>query len=237
MALFRRQQKTEEMPKNILDALQDTNEQPQDIKEVVSTNTVESQEQPKQPEVEKLPEYLLTDPEVVGYTDPDSQNQFYNWAFDTTGVMGDQLILDQGCGRGDFLQKLNGLRYIGIDINPIMTKIANEKYPGYNFQTFDWLEYNNPEVDWAFNIFGMLKPKYDSQQNLTDKYQLLKDTIEATTSYVKKGFVLLLLADNGGVEEYQHFELSKVVELLTPYSYVLDRSVNSTVFKVTIYNQ
>lgn len=73
------------------------------------------------------------------------------------GDLNNSSILDVGCGFGDFLNFLQTKKlktdYFGIDINPIFIKIAKEKFPNGNFQTFDIQKTKmKKHFDWVFAI-------------------------------------------------------------------------------------
>lgn len=178
-----------------------------------------------------LPEYLLTDPEVVGFTDTESQYNFYAWALTGIDVV-EKTVLDQGCGRGDFYNIIaaRGGTYTGVEFNPVLCKAA-EELGHKSIYNEDWFNID-AEFDWVFNIFGMLQP-YGAQGD--DSLELLNRTIEHTLPNVKEGMVLMLIADNSGVESYNQHKIADVVGLLPDHRYIIDRSINSSIFKITIY--
>ena len=138
------------------------------------------------------PDYLFTSPEIVGWFSNVEQEVIFDalLMFFTPN----QSILDVGCGRADlfgFLSKLfqlqegmeSVLNYKGIDINPNMIKIAQDKYPGVNVETADILKFESDETyNWvvAAGLFNL-----KTEDNMP---QFTVDSIDAM--YEKSNFAV-----------------------------------------------
>lgn len=70
------------------------------------------------------------------------------------GRLEGSLILDVGCGLGDFynwlLKKYNNISYTGIDITPSMIEIAKKKYPKTTFKVQNILELNSDKSKYDY---------------------------------------------------------------------------------------
>lgn len=102
---------------------------------------------------------ILTSPQVVGWSSIEEQEILFEaalWLASTPGLS----ILDVGCGRADLypLATEKGLIYNGIDYNPNIIGIAQQKYPGVSVETLDVLNIEpGADYDWVvgsglFNI-------------------------------------------------------------------------------------
>jgi len=112
-------------------------------------------------EVEQVPEEwdIFTSPQVVGWASKEEQETLFDAALWLASVPG-LSILDVGCGRADLYTKATekGLSYKGIDYNPNIISIAQQKYPEVSVETLDVLDIDaGADYDWVvgsglFNI-------------------------------------------------------------------------------------
>jgi SAM-dependent methyltransferase len=112
-------------------------------------------------EVEQVPEEwdIFTSPQVVGWASKEEQETLFDAALWLASVPG-LSILDVGCGRADLYAKATekGLVYKGIDYNPNIISIAQQKYPEVSVETLDVLDIDaGADYDWVvgsglFNI-------------------------------------------------------------------------------------
>jgi len=102
---------------------------------------------------------LLNAPEIVGWSSKEEQETLFDaalWLASAPGLS----ILDVGCGRADLYTKATekGLVYKGIDYNPNIISIAQQKYPEVSVETLDVLDIDaGADYDWVvgsglFNI-------------------------------------------------------------------------------------
>lgn len=120
-------------------------------------------------------------------------------------------LLDVGCGFGDFLAflqtKITDFTYLGIDINPEMIKIAEEKYPTGNFIAADFGEFTGQNFDYIFSS-GALSFK------ITDYKKIYFDYIKKMFSLANKGVAFNMLnaifhIDN---ETYAAYSIKEVAD-------------------------
>jgi len=102
---------------------------------------------------------ILNAPEIVGWSSKEEQATLFEaalWLASAPGLS----ILDVGCGRADMypLATQKGLVYKGIDYNPNIINVAQQKYPGVSVETLDVLNIDaGADYDWVvgsglFNI-------------------------------------------------------------------------------------
>jgi len=102
---------------------------------------------------------ILNAPEIVGWSSKEEQATLFEaalWLASAPGLS----ILDVGCGRADMypLAAQKGLVYKGIDYNPNIINVAQQKYPGVSVETLDVLNIDaGADYDWVvgsglFNI-------------------------------------------------------------------------------------
>jgi SAM-dependent methyltransferase len=113
------------------------------------------------------PDYLFNSPEIVGWFSTVEQEVIFDALLMFYTL--DQSILDVGCGRADlfgFISKMfqlqdgmqSVLQYKGIDINPNMVKIAQDKFPGVNVEAADILKFETEDTyNWviASGLFNL----------------------------------------------------------------------------------
>lgn len=110
-------------------------------------------------------EVLLHSPEIVGWFSTQEQELLFSAML--LFYSPEQSILDVGCGRADlygycqnlFGQSAKTMPYKGIDYNPNMLSIAQEKYPGVYTEAVDVLNTPSSEKhDWVVGsgLFNLL---------------------------------------------------------------------------------
>jgi SAM-dependent methyltransferase len=234
MPLFKKkenEEKKEEMPISFESLLE------KDTKKVEEEVPVEASKELNEEKV-LLPEYMLNDPELVGFTDLESQLSFYKLATDGLPLLDEGLsVFDMGCGRGDFYDYLKNnvnpnIKYFGVDTKNQIIQVSKQKYGDeINTQVLNWFDADG-EYDWVFNNMStILNYGYD-----VDRYVYLKNTIDKGMSLSKFGMVLTLLSDNSGVDSYIDFRVSKVIELIEGrFLFGVDQSTNSNIYKLVIF--
>ena len=65
-----------------------------------------------------------------------------------------QSVIDVGCGTGTLLDYLTPKDYLGVDVNPDFIKLAQEKYPTYEFKVLDMIKEKFPKKNFQY-IFIM----------------------------------------------------------------------------------
>lgn len=191
----------------------------------------------------EIPDYLLNDPEIVGYPDKEMQEEIYRWAAeDVIPIIGEIAIVDIGAGRGD-LDKFIGVHYPelkysydGYESNPVLcaaaTKLKNRVYNKTFASTYDEL---NDLGDWAFCI-GSLNQAYDFEEHPLSRFERI---LQHSINWIKNGIVFILLSDSDD-SEYIAFPINSIVHILKEkfpnIPYKIDCSKFNGIYKLTIFN-
>ena len=137
----------------VLDQEPDQLEYTEEENQLISTETEMAQSS-------KLREWeILNAPEIVGWASKEEQEILFQaalWLASAPGLS----VLDVGCGRADMypLAMEKGLVYKGIDYNPNIINVAQQKYPEVSVETLDVLNIDaGADYDWVvgsglFNI-------------------------------------------------------------------------------------
>lgn len=226
-------------------------------KDLHSKRTSISEEQNETLEAEKtrIPEYLLTDTEVVGYPDLEMQENIYSYAIrtvlpaflDTTDPID---VVDIGAGRGDlrgFLARkyadnegLSGINYYGYELNSIHRNIAMQKY-GIFLSGKEFSEVRASFKGWGFCI-GSLNDDY-GLFDLSEESKLFyfRKLLSNALDIISEGVVFILLNDNRSDSNLISFPVSSIVRLLEEHfpdiAYTVDQSSFHGIYRLVVYNE
>lgn len=199
-------------------------------------------------DVPEIPDYLLYDPEVVGYPDQEMQDEIYRWALE--GIMplaGPFVVVDIGCGRCDLQRYIENLPYVasapyisltyhGYDSNPVMIGIARKLYLAGRLKEFsaedkDFLELEGTNFNdsWGFWI-GTMNDLHTNQLVLH---------IRKGLEVCEKGLVFILNSDNDN--GFSSYDKSAVCEMMNSFfpdqPYKIDAAKYRGIYKLTIFNE
>lgn len=221
-----------------------TNQEPQD--EIVEDQTNQTNsDTDKKKEVEEFPDYMFTDSQMVGYHSPTIQEDVYNLSIKgVLPIMGNIKILDVGSGRGDFLLHINkripnlNVEYSGIDVNEVLTGVGNQKLKHIESASIVNENYLQYQFDDKFNytfLIGTLNLNYGSDLQAWENLELmLRKSIDDTIEGGK--VVMVLLNDNGGVDEYIAYPIPNITDLVLQFNlpFEIDYGKIPSVYKITI---
>lgn len=183
-------------------------------------------------QTDTFPEYLINDPQIVGYPDEDIQNQIYEMVNSHLPTMNFS-IKDFGCGRGDFYNYLTstnrGVDYFGIDLNPNMVNIAKSKYP--DIQIF-----NNNYLDIAIEsdytvVIGTL-----NESNGLDKWENFNKTLIHAKNTTKREILFVLQSNCYGFEGSDDFPIHEVIQRLPENTrFVIDNSKMEDIYVLVVH--
>lgn len=198
-----------------------------------------------------LPEYLLEDPQVVGYPDLEMQENLYAYAL--RGVLplvqdpiNPMAVVDIGAGRGDLRAFLDanypGYQYYGYELNSIHRNIAKQKY-GIELIVSDFSNIAYNFKGWGFCIgslnddYGLFQP--DSPDS---KYAYFGKLLDSCLRNISEGSVFILLNETSSEQENLiPFPIAEMVEFLDSnykdLAFSIDYSKFQGIYKLVIYNQ
>lgn len=109
-----------------------------------------------EPGIVEIPQYLINDPEPVGYPDTKMQDDIYRWAIEDINFFGTD-ILDVGAGRGDLFSVMPYVNsFHAFETTVGLCEAGKVKYgnnPTYNIYNEDYLTSNNEGMfDYGFCI-------------------------------------------------------------------------------------
>lgn len=161
-----------------------------------------------------LPDYLINDPELVGYPDAEFQQMIYSKV--VAELIGCNDVIDLGCGRGDFYPIVDafGMQYIGVDRLESMKKVAEQKYPGIEVLCQDW---RDPLLSYADAVVVI---------GSIDNVDTFDYVVEMALGYAEKKVVMVLSED---VVPVRH----AVSQMNRPFK--IDASFASGVYMLTIW--
>lgn len=174
-----------------------------------------------------LPDYLINDPELLGYPDAGFQQMIYSKV--VAELIGCEDVIDLGCGRGDLYPVVNGfgIQYTGVDRLESMKKVAEQKYPGINFLCQDWGK-PLPTSD-AVVIIGQDTGSYSPSESIEWYAELLERSLTLATRKIV--FVLPEIRENAS-----GLWISDAIRLLpSNLPYKIDASFASGVYMLSIW--
>jgi hypothetical protein len=178
-----------------------------------------------------LPDYLINDPQIVGYPDEETQNEIYDWVLEGL-PKSNYSIKDLGCGRGDLFGRFHlqsNIDYFGIELNPNLYNVAKQKYPDiqvFNNNYFDI----SIESDYTV-VIGTLGDDMG-----LDKWENFNKTLNWAISNTKQAVIFVLQRDCYGSEGYLDYPFTELFNNLgTDVKFVLDNSKLEDIYKLTVH--
>lgn len=184
-------------------------------------------------------DYLKFSPQVIGYPDQELQTNIYRGI---SYYIGEDSVLDYGCGRGDFKIFLNAetmkdIDYVGIDSNQPLIEAGKSVYgDAVDIRIQNWSEPHDIVKDWAINITG-LNLRYDADMT-KDDMQYFEYVIDIMMQHANKGVVVMLSSSmyehEPGIIRYNPGEvLNKMQEKYG--ACLIDHSIGNLAFALVIY--
>lgn len=191
---------------------------------------------------ESIPEYIYTDPQIVGFPDTETQEAIYNLALTgTIPFVGYTKILDIGSGRGDlakhiaFRYQALSFEYTGYETNSLLANVGNEILLDEKFkiinQDFLSADITDEKFDQVF-LIGTLNINYGWQNDWDQLELMLRKSIDICNNSV----TFILLHDNGGNDEYISYAIPNLTDLVLKFNYPfsIDYGKIAGVYKLTI---
>jgi len=184
---------------------------------------------------EVIPDYLLHDPEIVGYPDLEMQAQIYDW------VLGDiqnkSSIYDYGCGRGDFYGHAISygytINYLGFDTKQVMIDVGLKKYGvlNCNLLNFDFsAESNLSPVDYTICI-GTLNDNHGQ-----DKWEFFNRTLNNAISNTKVAVIFVLSRNFDNDPNFLDYPFEELFQHLNKnFRFEIDYTKFEDIYKLTVH--
>lgn len=205
---------------------------------VIDTNTSEFQE------------YMINDPEYVGYPSLEFQEQLYaSVLYNSVDPSVPTSILDVGCGRGDLGHYIKTVieprfgakvKYHGIDLSNLIIEIGKEKHAKLLSDQFKLenklfdhtFQVENELYDWVIHCTNLTLP----YQSITDYHEFFMRMVEVSLRNASKGAVFVILNDSIRTENYIHFSIGRLFDMLLAkeYQFAIDQSDFSEVTKIVV---
>ncbi len=183
-----------------------------------------------------IPDYLLNDPEIVGYPDIDMQFEIYAWASDGVDLSKSN-ILDVGCGRADFghflVKKIDDINYIGVDKNVPLILAGREKYSDINKRNMnlfdgDIYDFEFDEIDHSFVIGTLNSMPFEDFDKMFNKLY----------SISKKSIIFIVNRDSESDTNLYGFpfsELFKRIPRLNNLPFIIDHTRFDGIYKLIVF--
>ena len=201
-----------------------------------TTNPPTIQESYNETDLE-LPEYLITDPQVVGYPDVEMQSDIYTWVYNGISPINlnglPSSIKDYGSGRGDFYGKLiasnQNVNYIGFDFKETMVLAGQKKYPGIELIYGNYLD-SDLQTDYTICI-GTLNDDHG-----LDKWDHFNKTLSRALETTNIAIIFVLSSNFDGLSGYLDYPIAETIEQIPNGTrYELDYSKFEDIYKLTIH--
>lgn len=178
------------------------------------------------------PDYLVIDPEVVGYPNDDFQEIIYNWVGSKIPY-GNVSVKDLGCGRGDFGNWLNNNRpdaeYVGIDYNPTIINVGKQKYKDSLKLIIN--EYSKEDIRTDYTVcIGTL-----NEDNGLDKWENFNKTLIYALNNTKHSIFFVLARNFDLYDGYCDFPFTELFNHLDKnIMFEIDYSKLEDIYLLTI---
>lgn len=179
-----------------------------------------------------FPDYLVIDPEVVGYPSHDFQEIIYSWVGSKI-PFGKLSIKDLGCGRGDFGNWLNNNRpdaeYVGIDYNPTIINVGKQKYKDSLKLIIN--EYSKEDIRTDYTVcIGTL-----NEDNGLDKWENFNKTLIYALNNTKHSIFFVLARNFDLYDGYCDFPFTELFNHLDKnIMFEIDYSKLEDIYLLTI---
>lgn len=179
-----------------------------------------------------FPDYLINDPQIVGYPDLEIQEQIYEWVNEYLPPMNFS-VKDFGAGRGDFYGYLSSTNrdvdYYGFDLNPNLVNVAKSKYPDIQIFNNDYLDISI-ETDYTV-VIGTLNENHGQ-----DKWDNFNKTLIHAQNTTNRSILFVLQADCYENESSCDFPINDLVKILPKnIKFTIDNSKIEDIYILVVH--
>lgn len=182
----------------------------------------------------EIPDYLLNDPEIVGYPDKEMQDEIYSWVSQSI-PWGEYSIKDLGAGRGDFYGHLLSERdnvipnYIGFEQKQSLVMAGKSKYNNIKLVNTDFFTSEN-ETHYTVCI-GTL-----NEDHSFDKWKYFNKTLNYALNSTKVAIIFVLSSNMEGIVGFLDYPIPELVSRLPKeLRFSIDYSKLEDIYKLTVH--
>lgn len=179
----------------------------------------------------QLPDYLMNDPEVVGYPDLEMQTRIYYWVIqDFPNFLLKFSVKDFGAGRGDFYSKLpEDINYFGFETKGSLISTGKLKYPNINLIHGDFFN-SNIVTDYTVCI-GTLNENHG-----LDKWEYFNKTLNHAISTTKRAVIFILARNMDGNDSFLDYPFDELfLHLPKDVRFTIDYTLLEDIYKLTVH--
>jgi len=186
----------------------------------------------------KLPDYLVNDPEVVGYPSAEMQQLIYNWVAEDLPMGGIYSIKDLGAGRGDFYGHLVFRRplatspiptYTGFEAKDSLVLAGKQKYENLNLIQQDYLT-SDLVTDYTICI-GTLNEDHGQ-----DKWEVFNKTLNHAINTTKRAIIFVLASNMDSMEGFLDYPFSELFQNVPDNTrFTVDYTRLQDIYKLTVH--
>lgn len=177
-----------------------------------------------------LPEYLINDPEVVGYPDLEMQDYIYDWVINDL-PFGGYTVKDLGAGRGDFFSKINSdvVKYVGFETKESLVIAGRNKYEGIELIHGDF--FNSYLVTDYTICIGTLNEDIGK-----DKWEYFNITLNHAINSTKIAVIFILASNMDGTDGYLDYPFKELLyNLPEGIRFNIDYTRLEDIYKLTVH--
>lgn len=185
-----------------------------------------------------IPDYILNDPQVVGYPDLEMQEQIYGLVSD---VIYDSIVRDGkmrtepasvkdfGAGRGDIIKWLipTDVLYKGYETNKLLVETGKVKHDGINLVEMDFMQ-STLKTDFTICVGTLNSMPTNAKWKLFR--EVMQKALETTTDKI-----IFVLANRFDVDGYNDFPLTELVQHLPNNPFVIDYTVFEDIYMLVVH--
>lgn len=183
--------------------------------------------------VTEIPDYLINDPEVVGYPSLEMQDDIYQWVRQYLPLQ-NYSIKDLGAGRGDFFNSFmnyHGIEYIGIESRESLVAAGKKKYSDINLIHGDFLK-EDIQTDYTICI-GTLNDRHGE-----DKWKYFNKILNHSLSNTNNAVIFVLSSNMDDLDNFYDYPMNELFENLpSNLPCKVDYSMFQDIYVLVVYVQ
>jgi hypothetical protein len=180
-------------------------------------------------EIPVIPDYLINDPEVVGYPSFDLQSTIYNWVAEDLPIHSKYSVKDFGAGRGDFSQYISkGTDYIGFETKTSLV-LAGKQKRYVNLINEDFM-HSDLITDYTICI-GTLNEDHGN-----NKWEYFNKTLNHAINTTKTAIIFVLSSNMDGLEGFLDYPIDEIIQNMPKgLRFNIDYTRLEDIYKLTVH--